>query len=79
MVAGIFGAAGSHNDVGVLNLSHHTEYLEELLFLDYVMAGGMFPALFGYSTFQNVNHHVKPTYYGSPETLPSFVNHLDIH
>jgi hypothetical protein len=56
MVAGIFGAAGSHNDVGVLNLSHHTEYLEELLFLDYVMAGGLLPALFGYSIFQNVNH-----------------------
>jgi hypothetical protein len=56
MIAGVFGAAGSHNDVGVLNLSHLTEYLEELLFPDHMMAGGLLPALFGDSIFQNVNH-----------------------
>ncbi len=45
MVARVFGAAGSHNDVGVLNVSCLTEYLEQLL-----------PALYKDAIFQNVNH-----------------------
>ncbi len=56
IVAGVFEAAGSHNDVGVLNLSRLTEYLEELLFPDHVMAGGLLPALFGDLLLQNINH-----------------------
>ncbi len=54
IVAGVFGAAGSHNDVGVLNMSHLTEYL--VLFPEHTMAGGLLPALLGDSIFQNVNH-----------------------
>jgi hypothetical protein len=56
MVAGVFGASGSHNDVGVLNLSHLTEYLEEILFPEFVMPGGLLPVLYGDAIFQNVNH-----------------------
>jgi hypothetical protein len=56
MIGGVFGAAGSHNDVGVLNLSRLIQYLEQLLFPDFAMAGGILPALFGDSIFQNVNH-----------------------
>jgi hypothetical protein len=47
---------GSHNDVGVLNLSHLTEYLEHILFPEFVMPGGLLPALYGDAIFQNVNH-----------------------
>ena len=56
MVAGVFGASGSHNDVGVLNLSRLTEYLEEILYPDFVMPGGLLPVLYGDAIFQNVNH-----------------------
>jgi hypothetical protein len=41
MVAGVFGAAGAHNDVGVLNLSGLVEYLEDVLHPDYEMDGGL--------------------------------------
>ena len=56
MISGVFGAAGSHNDVGMLNLSRLIKYLVQLLFPDFAMAGGILPALFGDSIFQNVNH-----------------------
>jgi hypothetical protein len=56
MVAGVFGASGSHNDVGVLNLSRLTEYLEDILHPDFVMPGGLLPVLYGDAIFQNVNH-----------------------
>ena len=47
MVAGVFGTSASHNDIGVLNLSRLQEYLEEILFPDYVMDGGLLPVLYG--------------------------------
>jgi hypothetical protein len=63
MVAGVFGAAGSHNDVGVLNLSCLTEYLEEILFPEFTMPGGLLPVLYGDAIFQNVNHTTIITHY----------------
>jgi hypothetical protein len=56
MIAGVFGAAGSHNDLGTLNLSRLSEYLEENLFPDHAMAGDVLPAIFGDSIFINANH-----------------------
>jgi hypothetical protein len=56
MIAGVFGAAVSHNNLGTLNLSCLSEYLEEVLFPDHAMAGGVFPAVFGDSIFINANH-----------------------
>ena len=46
----------SHNDVGVLNMSGLTHYLEDILYPDHVMRGGLLPALYGDSIFMNVNH-----------------------
>ncbi len=63
MIAGVFGATSSHNDVGVLKLSRLTEYLEELLLPDHVMAGGLLPALFGDLIFQHVNHSTIIAHY----------------
>jgi hypothetical protein len=56
MVAGVFGTSMSHNDVGVLNMSNLTRYLEDILHLDHVMAGGLLPAVYGDSIFLNINH-----------------------
>jgi hypothetical protein len=56
MVAGEFGTALSHNDIGVLNMSGLTRYLEDVLHPDYVMAGGLLPVLYGDSIFMNLNH-----------------------
>jgi hypothetical protein len=56
MVARVFSTLGSHNDVGVLNLSRLTEYLEQILFPEFVLPGGLLPALYGDAIFQNVNH-----------------------
>jgi hypothetical protein len=56
MVASVFGASASHNDVGVLNLSRLQEYFEEILFPDNVMDGGLLPVLYGDAIFQNINH-----------------------
>jgi hypothetical protein len=56
VVAGVFGALGSHNDFGMSNLSCFIHYLEGLLFPSFAMAGGILPALYGDSIFQNVNH-----------------------
>ncbi len=56
MAASVFGASASHNDVGVLNLSRLQEYLEEILFPDYVMDGGLLPVLYGDAIFQKINH-----------------------
>ena len=72
MIAGVFGAAGSHNDVGVLNLSRLTEYLEQILFPDFEMPGGLLPALYGDAIFQNVNHTTIIARYnlvGTPEEI----------
>ena len=56
MIAGVFGASASHNDVGVLNLSRIQDYLEDALFPNHVMAGGILPALYGGAIFQHLNH-----------------------
>ncbi len=56
MVAGVFGTSLSHNDVGVLNMSRLTCYLEEVLHPEYSLAGGLLPALYGDSIFMNLNH-----------------------
>ncbi len=56
MVAGVFGTSASHNDVGVLNLSRLQEYLEEVLFPEHAMAGGLLPVLYADAIFQNINH-----------------------
>jgi hypothetical protein len=56
MVTGVFGTSLSHNDVGVLNMSGLTRYLEDALHPDYVMAGGLLPELYGDSIFMNLNH-----------------------
>jgi hypothetical protein len=55
MVAGVFGASMSHNDVGVLNMSNLTRYLEDILHPAHVMAGGLLPAVYGDSIFLNIN------------------------
>jgi hypothetical protein len=56
MVAGVFGTLLSHSDVGVLNMSRLTHYLEETLHPDYSLAGGLLLALYGDSIFMNLNH-----------------------
>ena len=56
MVAGVFGASMSHNDVGILNMSTLTRYLENILYPDYVMGGGLLPALYGDAIFMNLNY-----------------------
>jgi len=56
MVAGVFWAAGAHNDVGVLNLSGLVEYLEDVLHPDYEMDGGLLPALYADAIFARIIH-----------------------
>jgi hypothetical protein len=56
MVAGVFGAAGSHNDLGVLNLSGLVEYFEANLHPDHEMDGGLLPALYADAIFLNIIH-----------------------
>ncbi len=56
MVAGVFGTSLSHNDLGVLNMSGLTRYLEDVLHPEFAMAGGLLPALYGYSIFMHLNH-----------------------
>jgi hypothetical protein len=56
MFSGIFGASMSHNDVGVLNMSTLTTYMENILYPDHVMAGGLLPALYGDAIFMNLNY-----------------------
>jgi hypothetical protein len=45
VVAGVFGASLSHNDVVVLNMLGLMHCLEDVLHPDYVMAGGLLLAL----------------------------------
>jgi hypothetical protein len=63
MVAGIFGTSSSHNDVRVLNLSCLQEYLEEVLFPEHAMDGGLLPVLYGDTIFQNVDHTTIISWY----------------
>jgi len=63
MIAGVFGASASHNDIGVLNLSRIQDYLEDVLVPNYVMAGGILPALYGDAIFQHLNHATIITRY----------------
>jgi len=63
MVAGVFGAAGAHNDVGVLNLSGLVEYLEGVLHPDYVMDGGLLPALYADAIFARIIHTTIITHF----------------
>ncbi len=44
MAAGIFGTSMSHNDVGVLNTSNLTHYLEDILHPNHITAVGLWPA-----------------------------------
>jgi hypothetical protein len=57
MVTGVFGTSMSHDDIGVLNMSGLTHYLEQILHPDHVMAVGLLlPAVYGDSIFLNVKY-----------------------
>jgi hypothetical protein len=56
MFSGIFGASMSHNDVGVLNMSTLTTYMENILYPNHIMAGGLLPALYGDAIFMSLNY-----------------------
>ncbi len=56
MVVRVFGTSSNNNDVGVLNLSWLTQHLENLLLPQYVMPGGLLPALYGDSVFLGHNY-----------------------
>jgi hypothetical protein len=56
MFSGIFGASMSHNDVGILNMSTLTTYMENILYPNHVMAGGILPALYGDAFFMKLNY-----------------------
>jgi hypothetical protein len=58
MVTGLFGTPMSHNDVGVRNMWGLTCYLEQILHPDHIMAGGLLLALYGDSSFINVQSTV---------------------
>jgi hypothetical protein len=56
LFTGVFSLSISHNYLGVLNMSRLTRYLEEILFPDYTMPGGVLPVLYGDAIFMNVNY-----------------------
>jgi hypothetical protein len=56
MFSGIFGASTSHSDIGILNMSTLTTYMENILYPDHVMAGVILPALYGDAIFMNLNY-----------------------
>ncbi len=56
MFSSIYGASMSHNDVGVLNMSMLTTYMENILYPNHVMAGGLLPALYGDAIFMHLNY-----------------------
>ncbi len=56
MFSGIYGASMSHNDVGVLNMSSLTTYMENILYPNHVMDGGILPALYGDAIFMHLNY-----------------------
>lgn len=46
----------NHNDVGVLNMSTLTTYMENILYPNHGMAGGLLPALNGDGIFMHLNY-----------------------
>ncbi len=46
----------SHNNIGVLNMSTLTAYMENILYPNNVMARGVLPALYGDSIFMNLSY-----------------------
>jgi hypothetical protein len=63
MVTGVYGTSSNNNDLGVLNLSRLTQHLEDLLFPDFVMGGGLLPVLFGDAIFLGHNYSTIITCY----------------
>ena len=63
MVAGVFGAAGAHNDVAVLNLSGLVEYLENVLHPDHKMNGGLLPAFYAEAILLHIIHMTIITHF----------------
>jgi hypothetical protein len=63
MVAGVFGTSSNNNDLGVLNLSRLMQHLEILLFPNFIMDGGLLPALFGDAIFLGHNYSTIITRY----------------
>jgi hypothetical protein len=63
MVAGVYDTSSNNNDLGVLNLSRLTQHLEDLLFPDFVMGGGLLPTLFGVAIFLGHNYSTIITHY----------------
>ncbi len=56
MFSSVYGASMSHNDVGVLNMSMLSTYMENILYPNHVMAGGLLPALYGDAIFMHLNY-----------------------
>jgi hypothetical protein len=56
MFSSIFGCSMSHNNIGVLNMSTLTAYMENILYPNNVMARGVLPALYGDSIFMNLSY-----------------------
>ncbi len=56
MFSRIYGASMSHNDVGVSNMSMLMTYMENILYPNHVMAGGLQPALCGDAIFMHLNY-----------------------
>jgi hypothetical protein len=56
MFSGLYGASMSHNDIGILNMSSLTTYMENSLYPDHVMVEGLLPALYGDSIFMHLNY-----------------------
>jgi hypothetical protein len=56
MFSSIYGASMSHYDFGVLNMSTLTTDMENILYPNHVMAGGLLPALYGDAIFMHLNY-----------------------
>jgi hypothetical protein len=46
----------SHNDIGLFDMSTLTIFMENILYPNNVMVGGVLPALYGDSIFMNLNY-----------------------